>query len=112
MRAFLKNYRQAPRKVRLLAGLIRGKHVARARTILSFVPKRAAEPIRKLIASATANAKEQGITDEKELIIKEIKVDEGVTFMRSMPKARGRATPIRKKTSHITLSLAQQSNEK
>ena len=104
MKAKLKNYRQAPRKVRLLANLVRGKSVAHAQTVLSLLPKKAALPLKKLISSAIANAKAAG-TDDKNLKIDTIEVNKGHVFMRYQPRARGRAAPIRKKTSIITIQL-------
>lgn len=105
MQATLKNYRQAPRKVRLVADLIRGKKVVEALNALSFLPKKAAAPFKKLVESALANAKQQGKEDREVLSIAELRVDKGVTFTRFMPRARGRATPIRKHASHVTLVL-------
>src|SRR3989344_4813560 len=99
MKAFLKNYRQSPRKVRLVAGLIRRRSVAEAITALSFLPKRAALPVRKLLLSAVANAKDSGIEKES-LYIKELRVDKGVTLKRMMPAAMGTGHRINKRTSH------------
>lgn len=107
MKAYLKNYRQSPRKVRLIANLIRGKKIDNALAILSQGNKRADEPVKKLIKSAIANARLSG-ADENELFIKEIKVDEGIVFKRYKPRARGRASMIRKKTSHISIALSEQ----
>jgi large subunit ribosomal protein L22 len=103
--AKLSNYRQAPRKVRLVADLVRGKSAERALALLANLPKRASEPMQKLIKSALSNAQASGIP-ASELIIGTIQVNGGVVFKRSMPRARGRASAIRKKTSHITLSLS------
>lgn len=103
--AKLSNYRQAPRKVRLVADLVRGKSADRALALLANLPKRASEPMEKLIKSAIANAAAKEIP-ASELYIDTIQVNGGVVFKRSMPRARGRASAIRKKTSHITLSLA------
>lgn len=100
--AKLSNYRQAPRKVRLIADLVRGKSADRALALLSMLPKRGSEPMAKLIKSAIANAKE---TPSSELYISSIAVNGGVVLKRSMPRARGRAFQILKRTSHITLSL-------
>lgn len=100
--AKLTNYRQAPRKVRLLADLVRGKSVDRALAQLTMLPKRASEPVIKLINSAVANS---GVA-ATELYISEIQVNGGVVFKRSMPRARGRASQILKRTSHITLALS------
>ena len=100
--ATLRNYRQAPRKVRLIADLVRGKSAARALALLSMLPKRGAEQMAKLIKSAVSNAK----VEAAELYIQKIEVNGGVVFKRQMPRARGRASLIKKKTSHITLSLS------
>ncbi len=101
--AKLTNYRQAPRKVRLLADLVRGKSADRALNLLANLPKRASDPMAKLIKSAVSNAK----VPATELYIQKIEVNGGIVFKRHMPRARGRASAIRKKTSHVTLSLAQ-----
>jgi large subunit ribosomal protein L22 len=103
--ARLQNYRQSPRKVRLVANFIRGKKIADALMQLDFVAKKAADPIRKLIASAVANAKNNDKINVDDLIIKEIRVDKGVTLYRSMPRAHGRAFPIRKRCSPLIVSL-------
>lgn len=105
MKAFLKNYRQSPRKVRLVAGLIRGKDVAHADTALSFLAKSASTPIKKLLSSAVANAKQSGVEKEN-LFVKELRVDKGVTMKRMMPRAMGRGHRINKRTSNIMLTLA------
>ena len=104
MKAYLKNYRQAPRKVRLIADLVRGKKVDRALTLLSDTDKKATLPFKKLVESAVANAKSTGAKKE-DLIVKEIQVNEGIVFKRYKPRARGRASAIRKKTSHISIVL-------
>src|SRR3989344_5360758 len=104
VKAILKNYRQSPRKVRLVADAIRGKSVPRARILLEHMDKRAAHQIQKLLEAAIANAKQAGASAD-ELSVKRIAVDKGFVFKKSMPRARGRATPIRKRTSHITLEL-------
>jgi len=105
MKAFLKNYRQSPRKVRLVADLIRGMDVVRARFTLKNLNKRSARPIDKLLSSAVANARVNNQKEEETLFVKSITVDEGVTLHRWMPRAFGRATPIRKRSSHITILL-------
>ena len=101
--AKLSNYRQAPRKVRIVADLIRGKGAQHAINLLSVLPKRAGEPMKKLVESAVANAKDVSAVD---LYISSIQVNEGNVFKRMMPRARGRGAPIKKKTSVITLSLS------
>jgi large subunit ribosomal protein L22 len=105
MKAFLKNYRQSPRKVRLIADLVRGKEVGKALQTLTFVNKRAALPVTKLIQSAVANARTQGEATPEKLVIKNIAVDKGTVMKRFMPRARGAAAPINKRSSHITLEL-------
>ena len=110
MKAFLKNYRQSPRKVRLVAGLIRGKDVGVAIGELDFLAKRAGEPIKKLLKGAMANAGVQGINKEN-LFVKEIRIDKGITMKRMMPAAMGSAHRINKRTSHITLVLGERAVE-
>lgn len=104
MKAVLKNYRQSPRKVRLVTELIKGKPLEEALTLLKFKVKRAADPVSKLVRSAAANAKEQGENLDT-LVVKNVTVDEGVAIHRFMPRAFGRATPLRKRSSHITVTL-------
>ncbi|MFA5936431.1 MAG: 50S ribosomal protein L22 [Candidatus Paceibacterota bacterium] len=106
MRAFLKNYRQAPRKVRLVAGFVKGKSVNEAISMLDFLAKRAGFPIKKLLLSAVANAKQIGIEKEN-LFIKELRVDKGIVMKRMMPAAMGTGHRINKRTSHITLVLGE-----
>lgn len=103
--AFLKNYRQSPRKVRLVADFVRGKRVAEALTTLSFLSKDAARPVKNVIESAVSNAKHNSQVDTASLVIKEIRVDEGIVLKRRMPRARGSAYPFKKRTSHIQVVL-------
>ena len=102
--ASLKNYRQSPRKVRLVATLIKGKSATDALNVLGVTTKRASDPVAKLLSSAIANAKNQGI-DIEGLYVKECTVDSGFTMKRFMPGARGAAFRIRKRTSHVNLVL-------
>ncbi|OGG85613.1 50S ribosomal protein L22 [Candidatus Kaiserbacteria bacterium RIFOXYB1_FULL_46_14] len=104
MKAILKNYRQSPRKVRLIADLVRGKKVTEALRQLSFVNKRSAAPFAKVINSAVANAKSVGRSPES-LTIAKVAVDKGTTITRFMPRARGSASPINRRSSHITVEL-------
>ncbi|OGI86419.1 50S ribosomal protein L22 [Candidatus Nomurabacteria bacterium RIFCSPLOWO2_01_FULL_39_17] len=106
MKAFLKNYRQSPRKVRLVAGLMKGKSVNESIAELDFLAKRASFPIKKLLFSAVANAKQLGIEKEN-LMVKELRVDKGITMKRMMPAAMGTGHRINKRTSRITLILAE-----
>lgn len=100
----LNNLRIAPRKSREVVDLIRGKKVIEARATLEFTVKRAAEPILKLLNSAVASALKNKL-EEGNLYIKKITVDEGPKLKRFFPMSRGRAYPIMKRTSHITLVL-------
>ena len=106
MKAFLKNYRQSPRKVRLVASLVKGKGVAAALAELEFLPKRASLPIRKLLLSAVGNAKNMGIEMDT-LFIKELRVDKGIVMKRMMPAAMGSGHRINKRTSHLNILLAE-----
>lgn len=103
--AKLKYLRIAPRKVRLVADLIRKKRVQEAQVILNFTTKRAVKDISKLLNSGIANAKHNFHLDEKNLYISKIIVDEGPKYKRWRARARGQACEIQKKASHITLVL-------
>jgi len=107
VKAKLRFTRIAPRKARLVADLIRGKKSEEALNILTFTPKAAARIIVKLLKSAVANATQKKI-DVDRLYVKTIMVDQGPTMKRFMPRALGRATTIRKRTSHITIVLDEQ----
>ena len=106
--ARLRHLRMAPRKVRLVADLIRGKGVEEALNILQFTEKRSSEPLAKLLKSAVANADEKGNVNVDKLFVSKITVDGGPTIKRFRPRAMGRATPILKRTSHIFVGLEQQ----
>lgn len=99
----------SPRKVRLVVNTIRGLSVAAAETQLNFLPKLAAQPVLKLLNSAIANAEHNFKLDKKDLYVKFIVADGGPTLKRFRPRAFGRAAPIRKRTTHVSLILA---NEK
>lgn len=101
----LKHLHIAPRKVRLVADLVRGKKAEEAQTILNFAVKRASDPILKLLNSALSNAKEVKNVPASDLFISKITVDEGPAGKRVLPKSRGRGEIIKKKTSHVTLVL-------
>ncbi len=111
MKATLTNYRQSPRKVRLVANAVKGKSIAQAEVELSYMPKRAADPIKKLIKSAAANATREGVSADS-LVIKNIEVNQGLVMKRFMPRAMGSAKPIRKKMSHVTVALSEKVVEK
>ncbi len=104
MKAILKNYRQSPRKVRLLADLVRGKKVTEALATLRLLDKRAAGPFAKTIESAVANAKSAGAAVESLRVIR-VSVDKGTVLKRFMPRARGSASRINKRNSHISVEL-------
>jgi large subunit ribosomal protein L22 len=105
VKARLRFVRVAPRKARLVADLIRGKGSEEAINILAFTKKAAAKMIGKLLKSAIANATQKKTVDIDHLYIKKITVDQGPTMKRFMPRALGRATTIRKRTSHILIVL-------
>lgn len=104
MKALLKNYHQSPRKVRLVADLIRGKSVHDARIALTFLPKKSSPALLKLLNSATANAKSSGLSAE-ELFVKSIAVNKGAVLKRFAPRARGSAARFEKTMSIVTLEL-------
>jgi ribosomal protein L22 len=110
VRARAKYVRTAPRKARLVMGHIRGKDVEQARAILNHAPRAAAEEILKLLNSAVANAESAYELGPDELRVVKAVVDEGPTIKRYRPRALGRATPIKKRTSHMTIELTTTGN--
>ena|SRR3989338_4224487 len=104
--AQLKFLHIAPRKVRFVADLLRGRAVNEAEAQLMLHPRRAAKPLLKLLRSAVANAKQKKM-DGTKLVVSEIRVDQGPMLKRFLPRARGMATPIQKKMSNITLVLTE-----
>ncbi len=107
-RAVHKNARISPLKAAQVLRLLRGKPVEYALYQLSFMNKKAAAIIKKVLKSAIANAEQQGI-DPTKLVILEAKADKGIMFRKWMPRAHGRATMMRKQTSHITIVLGEAS---
>jgi ribosomal protein L22 len=105
VRAQAKYVRSSPRKARLVVDHIRGKSVEEARAILAHTPRAAAVPVLKVLESAIANAEHNHELLPEELRIHQVMVDEGPTIKRFRPRALGRATKIRKRTSHITINL-------
>jgi ribosomal protein L22 len=105
VRATARYVRIAPRKARLIADQVRGLHIEKARALLQFSPRAAAEDIHKLIDSAAANAENNHDLIADEMRVSSITVDEGPTLKRFRPRAQGRATPINKRTSHISVAL-------
>jgi large subunit ribosomal protein L22 len=106
-RAVAKYIRIAPRKVRLVVDLIRGKRIEEALAILKFTPRGASPVVEKVLRSAIANAENNHNMDGEALFVKEVFVDAGPTLKRFHPRAQGRAFSIMKRTSHITVVVAE-----
>ncbi len=111
VRATSKYVRVSPRKARLVADQVRGKHIDDARSLLQFSPRSAADDIAKVIESAAANAENNHDLIGDEMVVAEIRVDEGPTLKRFRPRAMGRATPIHKRTCHISVALTPEDEE-
>jgi ribosomal protein L22 len=109
VRARARYVRTSARKARMVCGHIRGKSVPEARAILAFTPREVARDWSKLLESAVANAENNHELLEDDLIVREVYADEGPTIKRFRPRAMGRATPIRKRTSHLTITLTPRS---
>ena len=107
VRAVAKYIRMSPRKVRLVVDLVRGRQVEEALQILDLTPKAAAEPVAKVIRSAAANADENLGLSMDDLYIARITADEGPTLKRGRPGARGRFKPLLKRSTHISVVLAE-----
>lgn len=107
MKAILRQISITPKKANLIAELVRNKNAMDAITILKFTPKKAAKILKKLIASAMANATNNLKQDQESLFVKEIIVTKGPVYKRGVPVSRGRVHPILKRTSHITVKLGQ-----
>ncbi|WP_068427850.1 50S ribosomal protein L22 [Piscicoccus intestinalis] len=115
-KAQARHVRVTPMKARRVVDLVRGKKAVDALAILQFAPQSASEPVRKVVASAMANArvkadKESLPFDERDLVISAAYVDEGPTMKRFQPRAQGRAYRINKRTSHITVFVSQPQNK-
>ena len=106
-KAYLRYVRIAPRKVQIVADLIRGKDVGTAMAILMQTPKAASEPLQKLLKSACANAENNMGMDPTKLVVSEVFATPGPILKRMMPRAQGRAYRINKRTSHITIAVAE-----
>ena len=102
-RATTRNVRIAPRKMRLVADLVRGKGVEEALAVLESLPKKGARIVSKTLRSVVANAEDTQSVDVDRLYVKTIAVDGGAVMKRFMPRAHGRATVVRKRTSHLTV---------
>jgi len=106
-KAIVKTVRVAPRKARLVADLVRGKDVKEALAILMFTPRAASPIISKVLNSAIANAEHNLDLNVDDLFVKEIYVNEGVRLKRLLPRAKGQGDIIKKRTSHITVVVAE-----
>ena len=106
-KAIAKFIRVSPRKTRIVAKNVVGRPVEDALNILKFTPQKGAQVIREVMRSALANAEHNTNMNVDALVVKEILVNEGPTWKRFMPRAQGRATSIRKRTSHVTVILAE-----
>ena len=110
VKAVSKYVRISPRKVRKIAGAVKGKPVESGLNSLRFMPQKAASLLEKIVRSAVANAEQNPDIDIDELVIRNVIADQGPTLKRWRPRARGRATRILKRTSHITVTLAEKSS--
>ncbi len=111
VKAQAKYIRQSPYKVRLVLDLVRGLPVTEAEDLLRLTSRGATEPVAKVLHSAVANAEHNFALDPEDLVIAEAFADEGPTLKRYRPRARGRATRIRKRTSHITIVVSDRNEE-
>ncbi len=107
IRAKARFVRISPQKIRLIMGQVRGKKVEEALNLLSFAPQRGARILKKLLDSAVSNAQQNADMDVDSLYIAKVYADEGPTLKRWRPRAQGRATRIRKRTSHLTVILGE-----
>ncbi len=110
--ATVKYVRTSPRKMRRVVDMIRGQHVEEARRILRFSPLGASRDVEKLLDSAIANAEQQPGVISENLVVAKAWVDEGPTLKRFRPRAYGRATRVRKRTSHVTLVVQTMGDER
>lgn len=111
VKAHLRYLPIAPRKVRVVADVIRGKRIEEASSALQFVLKRAAAPLNALLRSAVANAMNNFSMDKEKLVVRALRVDAGPVLKRYLPRARGRATPLRRRRSHVTIVLGEREPE-
>jgi large subunit ribosomal protein L22 len=111
VKAHSRYIRQSPYKVRRVLDLVRGLPVEEAAHVLRLTPRSAADPIAKVLKSAVANAEHNHALDSEELVVSEAFADEGPTLKRYRPRARGRASKINKRTSHITIVVSDLSEE-
>ena len=107
-KAVVRHVRMSPRKMRVVANLVRGKSVYQAMSLLKLMPKKGAVVISKLIVSAVAHAEPQGEVDVDKLVVRDCSVDNGPILKRFMPRAMGRANRIQSRTSHVTVRVTEQ----
>ena len=105
-KAVVRTVRMSPRKMRVVANLVRGKRVGEAMALLKLMPKKGAVVIRKLLISAIANAEQKGDVDVDALLIRDCNVDNGPIIKSWMPRSMGRANRIQSRTSHVTVTVA------
>ena len=110
-RAVSRHLRISAQKLRLIADLVRGKAVDEALGVLEFTPKKGAKIVAKTLRSVVANAENNQSLDVDSLYVKRIEVGAATTWKRFMPRAHGRATPIRKRTSHLTIVLDERESD-
>ena len=103
--ARVRHVRMSPRKMRIVANMVRGKRVDYAMNMLKLMPKKAAFVLRKLLVSAVANAEHQGQQDVDALLVKDCAIDNGPILKRWMPRAMGRAARVQHRTSHVTITV-------
>jgi large subunit ribosomal protein L22 len=106
--AVLRKFRQSPRKVRMVADMIRGRNVGDALSILKFQPRKAAKMLSKVLSSAIANATENQQADADKLIVSAVAIDPGPVEKRWLARAMGRANRLNRRTSHITVTVEAQ----
>ena len=104
-KAVLRRFRQSPRKVRMVADMIRGRKVDEALSILKFQPRKAARMLSKVLTSAIANATENEKADADRLVVKAVAIDPGPTDKRWLARSMGRANRINRRTSHVTVTV-------
>ncbi len=105
-KAVVRGVRMSPRKMRVVANIVRGKKVGDAMSLLKLMPKKGAVVIRKLLISAVANAEQKGDVDVDALTVRDCNVDNGPILKRWMPRSMGRANRIQSRTSHVTVTVA------
>ncbi len=112
MKASVKHIRISPKKANLIAGLVRGKNAEEAITFLKFTNKKGADILEKVVASAVANAENNDGKAKSDLVISSVVVTKGRTLRRGIPASRGRVAPIKKRSSHIFVTLKESVKEK